>query len=339
MLVWVQGDRVRRELQLPLAKVTPYRVVTSTRRSTYRGPAVQLVDPAGNQLRILIGESFWQWVEPARQRDGCDLERTVARRVWGQGGVRRRGSAGGFAGARAVVGLELGERPSSRGIVAAMNLSDALARLESLTDPKTHKRNARLGAVDHYGVKLGDIRKVAKQIKMDPDLSRALWASGNIDARLLSILIIKPESLTTDELDARVRANAFAQVADWLSAYLVKKHPGKEVLRQGWMADDHPMAARAGWSLTAERVVKSPEGLDLWALLDRIEAEMGGACPEVQWTMNMCLAQIGIESPDHRQRALAIGHALGVLRDYPTSKGCTSPFAPIWIEEMVRRQG
>jgi len=28
-----------------------------------------------------------------------------------------------------------------------------------------------------------------------------------------------------------------------------------------------------------------------------------------------------------------------VFRDYPTSKGCTSPFAPIWINEMVKRQG
>lgn len=36
---------------------------------------------------------------------------------------------------------------------------------------------------------------------------------------------------------------------------------------------------------------------------------------------------------------MAIGEALGVYRDYPVSKGCTSPFAPIWINEMVRRQG
>lgn len=30
---------------------------------------------------------------------------------------------------------------------------------------------------------------------------------------------------------------------------------------------------------------------------------------------------------------------LGLCRDYPVSKRCTSPFAPIWINEMVRRQG
>ena len=27
----------------------------------------------------------------------------------------------------------------------------------------------------------------------------------------------------------------------------------------------------------------------------------------------------------------------GVYRDYPVSKGCTSPYAPIWINEMVSR--
>ncbi|PLW90773.1 MAG: DNA alkylation repair protein, partial [Mucilaginibacter sp.] len=29
---------------------------------------------------------------------------------------------------------------------------------------------------------------------------------------------------------------------------------------------------------------------------------------------------------------------LGIYRDYPVSKGCVSPFAPIWINEMVKRQ-
>ena len=78
---------------------------------------------------------------------------------------------------------------------------------------------------------------------------------------------------------------------------------------------------------------------DLPALLDRIESEMADAAPEVQWTMNFCLAGIGINFPKHRKRAIAIGEALGIYRDYPCSKGCTSPFAPIWIKEMVRRQG
>ena len=56
---------------------------------------------------------------------------------------------------------------------------------------------------------------------------------------------------------------------------------------------------------------------------------MAHADPEVQWTMNNTLATIGIHFPKHRKRAIAIGEKLGIYRDYPVSKGCTSPFAPI----------
>jgi 3-methyladenine DNA glycosylase AlkD len=104
------------------------------------------------------------------------------------------------------------------------------------------------------------------------------------------------------------------------------------------MAADDPWAARAEWNLTSERIARSPEGPDLPALLERIESELGDAAPEVQWTMNSCLAGIGIRFPKLRKRAIAIGETLGVDRDYPVSMGCTSPFAPIWINEMVRRQ-
>jgi 3-methyladenine DNA glycosylase AlkD len=128
-------------------------------------------------------------------------------------------------------------------------------------------------------------------------------------------------------------------VADWLISYVVRNHPDREALRLAWLEDDDPWAARAGWSLTSDRIGKSPDGLDLPGILDRIEREMGDAAPEVQWTMNFCLAGIGIHVPELRGRARAIGEELGLYRDYPVSRGCTSPFAPIWIDEMVRRQG
>jgi 3-methyladenine DNA glycosylase AlkD len=128
-------------------------------------------------------------------------------------------------------------------------------------------------------------------------------------------------------------------VADWLNAYVVRQHPDKERLRREWMATDDRWAARAGWDLTAERVAKNPDGLDVPALLDRIESEMAAAAPEVQWTMNSTLAGIGIHFPNLRKRAIAIGEKLGIFRGFPVSKGCTSPFAPIWIDAIVSRQG
>lgn len=221
-----------------------------------------------------------------------------------------------------------------------MTLKEILAQLEALGDDKMRAQNIKNGAGNNqFGVRLGDIRKLAKEIKTDHELGLALWETGILDARLLAILIIKPKNLSADEMDRMVRSVDFAQVADWFNSYVAKNHPEKKALRERWMAADDPWAARAGWSLTSERIGKSPEGLDLSAILDRIESEMRDAAPEVQWTMNFCLAGIGIHFPEHRKRAIAIGETLGIYRDYPVSKGCTSPFAPIWINEMVRRQG
>jgi hypothetical protein len=112
-------------------------------------------------------------------------------------------------------------------------------------------------------------------------------------------------------------------VADWLNAYVVAQHPEKEALREKWMMAKDRWAARAGWNLTASRVDKGADGLDLPALLDRIEKEMPKGMPEVQWTMNNTLAAIGIHDSKLRKRAIAIGEKIGLYRDWPVAKGCT----------------
>ena len=221
-----------------------------------------------------------------------------------------------------------------------MQLDEVMAALKAAGNDKVKKLDVRNGAgKNQFGVKSGDIRILAKKLKGQPELTSQLWDTGNADAMLLAVLLMNPKQITAAELEKMVRSITFTHLADWLDSYVTKVHPQNELLREKWMKSTHPMTLRAGWSLTARRVEKDPEGLDLTALLDRIETEMGSAPPVVQWTMNYCLAQIGIHFPEHRKRSLAIGEKLGVFRDYPTSKGCTSPFAPIWINEMVRRQG
>ena len=136
-------------------------------------------------------------------------------------------------------------------------------------------QNAKSGAGDNqFGVKRGDIRKLANKIKTNHELALSLWKTGNIDAQFLATLLIKAKLLSADEMERMVKSVTFVWVADWLHSYVVKEHADKETLRKKWMTSDDRWAARAGWQLTAGRVAKSPEGLDLAALLDRIEKEM-----------------------------------------------------------------
>lgn len=221
-----------------------------------------------------------------------------------------------------------------------MTRDEAMARLEAAGSEKVREMNVRNGAgPNQFGVKMGDIRALAKEIKTDHELGLELWKTGNLEAMFLAALIMKPKQISADDLSKMVSEAGFSHLADWLNTNILKLHPQKEDLRQKWMNTDDVMQSRAGWSLTAERIAKSPDGLDLVALLDRIESEMSGAPAPAQWTMNYCLAEIGIRFPEHRARALAIGENLGVYKDFPCSKGCTSPYAPIWIAEMVGRQG
>ncbi len=220
--------------------------------------------------------------------------------------------------------------------MAGETVDEVLAELASLEDPRIREVNARHG--DDHGVNLAKLRAVAKRLGARHELARGLWASGDTAARLLATLVCRPKQFGRDELDAMLRAARAPKVHDWLVNYVVKKSAHAEELRLAWLADPDPVVASAGWALTTERVAKRPDGLDLDGLLDTVEAEMRDAPDRLQWAMNHCLAQIGIEHPALRERALAIGTRLEVLKDYPTPKGCTSPYAPVWITEMVRRR-
>lgn len=211
-----------------------------------------------------------------------------------------------------------------------------MAELSELEEPNMRVANEKRG--DDHGMNLSKLRAIAKRLKTQQELALELWATDDTAARLLALLVCRPKAFEREELDAMLRQARAPKVHDWLVNYVVKKSPHAEQLRVAWTADPDPVVASAGWALTTERVAKKPEGLDLSGLLDTIEAEMKDAPDRLQWAMNHTLAQIGIEHAEHRSRAIDIGERLQVLKDYPTPANCTSPFAPVWINEMVSRR-
>lgn len=233
-----------------------------------------------------------------------------------------------------------------------MTIKEILTQLESLGDEARRKYNAKTGPdgipgvpLDkQFGLKTGDIRNLAKKIKTNHELALELWKTGNLDAQMLAILIMKPKELSAKELDTMVREARFGWVADWLNSYIVAKHPEKDALREKWMkkSEKDAWAARAGWHFTASNINQGKDGVDsggLEALLDRIEKEMPKAKPETKWTMNNTLAAIAIKHAKHRKRAIAIGEKIGLYKDWPVSKGCTIPYVPVWVDAMVKGKG
>lgn len=224
-------------------------------------------------------------------------------------------------------------------------VDDIRQALESLADPSARELNERHG--DDHAVNLSKLRAVAKQAGTGRkpaekhELAMELWATGDSACRLAATLLMRPKSLTVGQLDTMLRESRTPKVRTWLLNYVAKKSGCTAELRQLWFSDPDEQVAAAGWALTTERLVKSGDDIEpseLDGLLHTIEETMADSPETLQWSQNECLAQIGIHFPDFRERAVGIGAQLGVLRDYPTPKNCTSPYAPVWIGEMVSRQ-
>jgi hypothetical protein len=82
-------------------------------------------------------------------------------------------------------------------IIVGMTVTEILAQLKSLGDDARRVHNTKAGAPDNqFGVKLGDIRAMAKKIKTDHELALNLWDTRNVEAQLLATLIIKPALLS-----------------------------------------------------------------------------------------------------------------------------------------------
>jgi 3-methyladenine DNA glycosylase AlkD len=216
-----------------------------------------------------------------------------------------------------------------------MDKHSVMKQLKTWEHPGMRAVNAKHGASENqFGVKLSHLRDLAKTIKRDHELALELWATGNIDAMNLATLIMDPKQLTQPEVEKLAKDLSYYTTTDWFIKNVVKALPFNGELCKKWSHAEHEYLGRAGWALMAGHLEENrPE-----ELLDTIEKRMKAAPFRTQETMNYCLVKIGVDYPKLRKRAIAIGNKLEVLKDYPVPKGCTSPFAPIWIAYLLEHQ-
>lgn len=216
---------------------------------------------------------------------------------------------------------------------ATMSCDDVLAQLEAWGSESVRKRYARDGAGDNqFGCKMGDLRALAKKLKTQHALGLALWATGNADAMILATMILAPDQLSADALDAMVRPLSFVYLLDELTFNVAAESPVADALIARWVDAPEPHIGRAGWNLLIAKVVdKRTAELDLDGLLAKVEHELAAAPEPKKWAMNRFMCEIGIRLPDYTARCLALGEQLGAYADMKVAKGCTSAYAPAWI--------
>ncbi len=198
--------------------------------------------------------------------------------------------------------------------------------------------------ISKEGTKLGDLRKIAKEIKRDHNLAMELWSIKEFFPQQLAILIMDKRLLTQeviDQLDKDIRHHEYAnrnQLTDWLMANQLTKDKKTIALMESWEHSTSAIQRRIFWYYQARlRWMGQTPPSNTKDLLDSIEERIADETPEVQWAMNFTAAWIGIHQPEYRSRCIALGENLGLYKDEPVSRGCTPNYLPEFIRIEVAK--
>lgn len=194
--------------------------------------------------------------------------------------------------------------------------------------------------------KLGDLRKIAKDVKKDHELAMELWSTGEFLPRLLAVLIMDKKLLSQDvlnELNKDMQAHPFNErnnLMDWLMANQLTKDKKTIALMESWENSPSPLQRRIFWYYQGRlRWTGQTPPDNTENLLSSIEANLAQEEPEVQWAMNLTAGWIGVYDEKNRTRCMKIGEKTGLYKDEMVSKGCTPNYLPEFITiEVNKRQ-
>lgn len=186
--------------------------------------------------------------------------------------------------------------------------------------------------------KLGDLRKIAKKIKVDHELAMELWSSGKFLPRLLSILIMDKKLLSEEVLDELVddmQIHTYDEsnnLMDWLLANQLTKNKKLTTLMESWEDSPYALQRRTYWYHQGRLrwTGKTPPN-NTSDLVTAIEAKISQEQPEVQWAMNFTAGWIGVYEEQYRKHCVIIGEDTGLYKDEKVSKGCTPNYLPEFI--------
>lgn len=186
--------------------------------------------------------------------------------------------------------------------------------------------------------KLGDLRKIAKEIKKDHEIALELWSTHSFLARLLAILIMDNKRISQDtvnKLDQDMLTHPPEernQLMDWLMANQLTKDKKTIAFIESWQNSVSPLQRRIFWYYQARLrwtgQIPPPNSIEL---LNEIEAKIAREEPEVQWAMNFLAGWIGVYEKQYRDRCIAIGEKTGLYKGDMVSKGCTPNYLPEFI--------
>ena len=222
-----------------------------------------------------------------------------------------------------------------------MTANDIVTELKKFGNAQTKKTWMNHGAREPcLGVKIEDMKKIQKRVKMDYQLALDLYDTGIADAMYLAGLIADDAKMTRKDLQKWVEGANSPWVAEYSVPWVASAGPHGREMALKWMESRDEAIAAAGWQTYSSMVaIKEDAELDLAeikSLLQRAAKSIHQQPNRVKYVMNGFVIAVACHvKPLHK---LAVDTANGIGKVAVDLVGaCKIPFAPDHIEKFKAR--
>lgn len=220
-----------------------------------------------------------------------------------------------------------------------MNVSQVMTELKKKGSAQTVKIFSRHGAPENmFGVKVADLKLIAKKIKGDQELACELYATGNSDAMYLAGLVADGSQMTKRDLENWARQAPWYMISEYTVPWVTSDSDHAQSLALKWIKSRKENVASSGWSTYAALLgTRGDEELDLKeikGLLKQIEKEIDDAPNRVRYTMNGFVIAVGSYVKPLLKESKATAKKIGKVDVNVGETSCKVPLATEYIARM-----
>jgi 3-methyladenine DNA glycosylase AlkD len=221
------------------------------------------------------------------------------------------------------------------------SLEQVMAQLQAKGSDQTRKTYARHGIPQPmFGVSIADLKVIAKSIRGDQSIARALYDTGNHDAMYLAGIVADGSQMTKRQLQAWAKSARSGMIAEYTVPGVAAESSHARELALAWIDAKSELVACCGWSTYAGLLATRPdEELDLEeiaTLVERVAAEIHAAPNRVRYAMNAFVIAVGAYVKPLLKQAKRAAKQIGTVEVDMGDTSCKVPLATDYIAKIEK---
>jgi len=192
-----------------------------------------------------------------------------------------------------------------------------------------------------FGVKIEELKKIAKSVKSGHATALELYDSGIYDAMYLAGLMAEPDKMTRAELEHWAATAQSQPLIEYTVPWVASESPFAMELATEWIDTKDAVLACIGWANLGDLVsITDNSLLDMKLikkLLQRVKKDIDKSPNRVKYVMNNFVICVGSYIPELNEAAKQTALEIGKVKIDMGDTACKIPWAPEYIEKVEKR--